>query len=69
MLFYSMKLSGKKKKKKLLFQNERRRDFSGGPVVKNPLASAGGLGLIPGLGRSHMPWSPCTTTPEPGSCS
>ena len=26
--------------------------FPGGPVVKNPPASAGDLGLIPGLGRS-----------------
>ena len=27
------------------------RDFSGGPVVKNPPANAGEVGLIPGLGR------------------
>ena len=26
-----------------------------GPVVKNPPANAGDTGLIPGLGRSHMP--------------
>ena len=32
-------------------------DFSGGAVVKNPPANAGDTGLIPGLGRSHMPWS------------
>ena len=25
-----------------------------GPVVKNPPASAGGMGSIPGPGRSHM---------------
>ena len=29
----------------------------GGPVVKNPPANAGDTGLIPGPGRSHMPWS------------
>ena len=29
-------------------------DFPGGSVVKNPPANAG---LIPGLRRSHMPWS------------
>ena len=33
------------------------RDFSGGAVVKNPSANAGDMGSIPGLGRSHMPWS------------
>ena len=29
-------------------------DFPGGAVVKNPPASAGDMGLIPGPGRSHM---------------
>ena len=33
------------------------RDFPGGAVVKNPPASAGDTGSIPGPGRSHMPWS------------
>ena len=33
------------------------RDFPGGAVVKNPPASAGDMGLIPGLGRSLMPRS------------
>ena len=33
------------------------RDFPGGAVVKNPPANAGDMGLIPGPGRSHMPWS------------
>ena len=28
--------------------------FPGGSVIKNPPAKAGDLGLIPGLGRSHM---------------
>ena len=32
-------------------------DFPGGAVVKNPPANAGDTGSIPGLGRSHMPWS------------
>ena len=31
--------------------------FPGGSVVKNPPASAGNTGLIPGLGRFHMPQS------------
>ena len=35
----------------------RERDFPGGTVVKNPPANAGDMGLIPGPGRSHMPWS------------
>ena len=33
------------------------RDFPGGAVVKNPLASAGDTGSSPGLGRSHVPQS------------
>ena len=35
----------------------KRWDFPGGAVVKNPPANAGDTGLIPGPGRSHMPWS------------
>ena len=31
--------------------------FPGVPVVRNPLYNAGDTGSIPGLGRSHMPWS------------
>ena len=31
-------------------------DFPGGPAVKNPLANAGDMGLIPDLGRFHMLW-------------
>ena len=31
-------------------------DFPGGPVVKNLPTKAGDKGLIPGLGRSHVPW-------------
>ena len=32
-------------------------DFPGGPVVKDPSASTGDTGLIPDLGRFHLPWS------------
>ena len=31
--------------------------FPGGPLVKNPPANTGDTGMIPGLGRTHMPWS------------
>ena len=31
--------------------------FPGGAVVENLPANAGDMGLSPGLGRSHMPWS------------
>ena len=31
-------------------------DAPGGPVVKNPLAKAGDMGLIPGPKRSQMTW-------------
>ena len=34
-----------------------REDFPGGAVVKNLPAKTGDTGLIPGPGRSHMPWS------------
>ena len=33
-------------------------DFPGGPVIKNPTATAGDMGLLPGLpgpGRFQMP--------------
>ena len=33
------------------------REFRGGSVVNSPLASAGDVGWIPSLRRSHMPWS------------
>ena len=32
-------------------------DFHSSPVVRNLPASARDSGLIPGLGRFHMPWS------------
>ena len=31
-----------------------KRDFPGGPVVKNPSANAGDMGLIPGLGTKPL---------------
>ena len=39
--------------------------FPGGSVVKNPPASAGDVGLIPDLGRSHKPWSNRARAPQP----
>ena len=38
--------------------------FPGGAVVKNPPANAGDTGSIPGLGRSHMPWSNSAHEPQ-----
>lgn len=32
-------------------------DFPGGPEVKSLPANAGDVSSIPGLGRSHTPWS------------
>ena len=43
-----LKIAPKKKKKK---------DLPGGKVVKNLPAKVGDMGLIPGLGGFHMPWS------------
>jgi len=40
-----------------LSQEGKDRDFPGGSMVKNLSANAGDMGLIPDLGRSHMPWS------------
>ena len=39
-------------------------DFPGGPVVKNLPANAGDTGLIPDLGRSHMPRSNQAHAPQ-----
>ena len=36
--------------------NNKSWDFPCGPAVKNPPANAGDTSLIPGLGRSHVPW-------------
>ena len=33
-------------------------------MVKNPPANAGDTGSIPGLGRSHMPWSNWAHEPQ-----
>ena len=38
--------------------------FPGGSVVKNPPASAGDAGSIPGLGRSHKLWSNLANSPQ-----
>ena len=43
-------------------------DRPGDPGVKDPPASVGDMGSIPGPGRSHVPWGnlgPGVTTPEP----
>ena len=39
-------------------------DFPGGPVVKNPLASAGDMGSIPCLGGFHVPWGNWARAPQ-----
>ena len=39
--------------------------FTGGSVVKNPPASLGDVGSVPGPGRSHMLRSNSATTTEP----
>ena len=38
----------------LLTHKKRMKGFPGGTVVKNLPINAGDMGLIPGLGRSHM---------------
>ena len=40
-------------------------DFPDGPMVKNPPASAGDVGLIPDPGRFHMPQSNEAHVPQP----
>ena len=39
-------------------------DFAGGTVDKNPPANTGDTDLIPGLGRSHMPWGTKAHAPQ-----
>ena len=39
------------------FKNWSIGGFPGGTVVKNLPANAGDMGSVPGLGRSHVPWS------------
>ena len=43
--------------------------FPGSSVVQNPPASAGDMGSIPGLGRSHVPWSIVAHVPLLSLCS
>ena len=38
--------------------------FPGGPVVKYLPAHAGGMGLIPGLERFHIPWGNWASGPQ-----
>ena len=38
--------------------------FPGGPLVKNLPANAGHVSLLPGPGRSHMPWSNSACAPQ-----
>ena len=40
-------------------------DFPDGRVYKNPPANAGDAGLVPGLGRFHVPQSHRSTATEP----
>ena len=46
------------KQSQIMFEGAERESMLGlsGPVVENPLANAGDMGSIPGLGRSHMLW-------------
>ena len=41
--------------KVIIHQESCTQGFPGGPVVKNPPCNAKDMGLIRGLGRSHMP--------------
>ena len=38
--------------------------FPGGPLVKNTSCNARDTSLIPGPGRSHMPWSSYAWAPQ-----
>ena len=46
--YFTIKVILKRKK-------ERKKGFPGGSVVKNSPANTGDTGLIPDLGRSHIP--------------
>ena len=39
-------------------------DFLDSPIVMNLLASEGDMGLVPGLGRFHMPWGNLACVPQ-----
>ena len=41
--------------KQIFVESELHKDSPDSPVVKNPLANAGDMGLTPGSGRSHRP--------------
>ena len=41
---------------------KQKRDFPGGPVVKNPLCNAGDMGLLPGICMPQLERSLCMTT-------
>ena len=43
---------------------KKEQGFPGGAVVENLPANAGDMGLSPGLGRSHMPWSNWAREPQ-----
>ena len=45
-------------------QEQRQKDFPGGPVVKNLPAKARDTGSILDLGRSHRPWGNSTHVPQ-----
>jgi len=50
-----MRCSQKNKIKKRNISKSTKEGFPGGSVIKNLPADAGDPGLIPGLGRFHMP--------------
>ena len=60
-LYINNKLSVKEIKKNNPIYNNIKKNkilgFLGGAVIKNLPANAGDMGLSPGPGRSHMPWS------------
>ena len=54
---YSLSLKAWSASARERVRNASSRGFTAGSVVKNPPASAGDMGSIPDLGRSHVPWS------------
>ena len=62
---------GDEANREMLIVKSRWLDIPGGPVLKNLPASAGNMGLIPGLGRCHRPGDskahePPLLCPKPG---
>ena len=45
-------------------KSQGEKDFPSGTEDKNPLANAGDMGLIPGLGGFHMLWSNKAHAPQ-----